>query len=49
MICQPQAAATPDNTTQGQHVARGWLEVVRLAERERRKDAGEPLIELVKK
>lgn len=27
-------------------IARGWIEVVRLAERERRKDAGEPLVRI---
>jgi len=32
----------PDARTE----ARGWLEVIRLAERQRRRDAGEPVMEL---
>ncbi len=42
------APATVPKTSwaRAQEIARGFFEVIRLAERERRRDAGEPLLQL---
>jgi hypothetical protein len=38
--------ARPELADAARTEARGWIEVVRLAERERRREAGEPLLQL---